>query len=221
MKVIIEPDRAAVNEIQKQLEEMGKGKSVNRALQKAINEVAAAGKNMLFNTTRSTYTIKPSEFKKNDIARKSATLRHLVAVVSVRGSTPGIRKGYKTKKNSKKVGAKAQILRSGNMKELVREQDGKSYKAFLATMKSGHEGIFQRVPGKPTKEYLKSGGKSKRKFKKPHENKTREAIKEIMAMSKAKAAEMVYLKENMYDQLQDEINSRMMKHMEAVIGGLK
>lgn len=106
--------------------------------------------------------------------------------------------------------AGAMVIKSGAMKELELKANGKSYKAFVAKMKTGHEGIFQRTPGKYMKGYSPSG-----------KTKGREAIKEIMAMSKAKAAEMVYEKGNLYSDLQEEISYRLLKHMNAVIGGGK
>ena len=210
MRIQIAPNQAALDAIQKRLSEMGKEDTFGNVLKKAINEVATAGKNLLYSETRSEYTIKPVEFKKSDIVRKGATARKLIATLSVRGETPGIRKAYKTRKNSKRKSAGAMVIKSGAMKELELKANGKSYKAFVAKMKTGHEGIFQRTPGKYMKGYSPSG-----------KTKGREAIKEIMAMSKAKAAEMVYEKGNLYSDLQEEISYRLLKHMNAVIGGGK
>ena len=46
-----------------------------------------------------------------------------------------------------------------------------------------------------------------------------EAIKEIVSLYKAKEAEMVYEREGMYTELQEELTFRLHKHMNAVIGG--
>ena len=92
------------------------------------------------------------------------------------------------------------VIKSGAMKELELKANGKSYKAFLAKMKTGHEGIFQRTPGKYMKGHSSSGKTKGRK---------------------AKAAEMVYEKGNLYTDLQEEISYRLLKHMNAVIGGGK
>ena len=119
-------------------------------------------------------------------------------------------KYYQRRKNSKRTGAKLKILRAGMMQELELQYGQSAYKAFMATMKSGHEGVFQRVPGKYMKKHM------------PGRNtKGREAIKEIMSLSKAKAAEMVYEREGMYTELQEELTFRLLKHMNAVIGELK
>lgn len=159
MKIQIAPNQAAINAIQKRLFDLGKEETFGNALKKAINEVATAGKNLLYNETRSEYTIKPAEFKKGDIVRKGATARRLIATLSVRGETPGIRKAYKTRKNSRRKSAGAMVIKSGAMKELELKANGKSYKAFLAKMKTGHEGIFQRTPGKYMKGHSSSGKK--------------------------------------------------------------
>ncbi len=77
------------------------------------------------------------------------------------------------------------------------------YKAFVERMKSSHVGIFQRVPNKRMKS-----------------NPKKSAIKEIMSLSKSKAAEMIYEKNGMHTELQEELIVRLHKHMNAVIGGL-
>ena len=85
---------------------------------------------------------------------------------------------------------------------LTIHNNGSVYKAFLAKMKSGHEGIFQRVPGK-----------------KMEKDPKKQAIKEILSLSKSKAAEMVYEKNGVYAVIQEEMVLRLHKHMNAVIGG--
>ena len=47
----------------------------------------------------------------------------------------------------------------------------------------------------------------------------KEAIRVITSLSKAKAAEVVYLRKDIGSELQSEIAFRMLKHMNAVIGG--
>ena len=64
MRIQIAPNQAALDAIQKRLSEMGKEDTFGNVLKKAINEVATAGKNLLYSETRSEYTIKPAEFKK-------------------------------------------------------------------------------------------------------------------------------------------------------------
>lgn len=92
---------------------------------------------------------------------------------------------------------------------------GHAYKAFIATVTnedgegdvSEYTGIFQRVPGKYMKDHQPSG-----------KSKGREAIKKIVSMSNAKAAESAYQKRGLHGEFQDELIFRMLKHMHAAIG---
>ena len=68
-------------------------------------------------------------------------------------------------------------------------------------MKTGHEGIFQRVPG----EHMEK-------------RQRREKIREIMSMSRAKAAEIVY-RDKIEADVKTELSYRLHKHMNEVIYG--
>lgn len=200
MIVKIVPAQVTYNAIQKRLNELGKGDSMRTVMRKAINELATDTKNTLHREVRARYTIQASEFKKADIRKKSASARRLEAHLRVRGPSVAIYK-YKNEGNSEHEAAKAMIIKSGTMKELERNAGGRSYKAFIAKMESGHEGIFQRVPNKKMKS-----------------NPQKDAIKELMSLSEAKAAGKVYEQEIDGD-MQGELRYRMLKHMNAVIDG--
>lgn len=208
MVIKIEPYSAAINAIEKRLTELGKADRMNDVLKKSVNEVAGLTKDRLYEEVHDTYTLKG--FKKGDIKKKNSTARNVGATLTVKGETLGVGKYYQRRKNNKRSGAKVKILRSGILRELEVQCGQSAYKAFMAKMKSGHEGVFQRVPGKYMKKHM------------PGRNtKGREAIKEIISLSKAKAAEMVYEREGMYTELQEELTFRLHKHMNAVIGGLE
>ncbi len=202
MIMIIEPYPAAINAIERQLTEMGKESRIKDVLKKAVNETASAGKERIHKETKEMYTIKSGAFKKSDVIKKAPTSSHLVATLTIRGEPIGVRKGYQSRTNGKRKGASAMVLRSGEMKELKINVGNSVYKAFVATMKNGHKEIFQRVPG----EKMKSNHK-------------REAIKEIVSLSKSKAAEIVYQRNGLYTEFQAEFIFRLLKHMNAVIGG--
>lgn len=205
MIISIEPYPAAINAIEKRLTELGKKDRMRDVLKKAVNEAAGSAKDRIYEEVHDAYTLKG--FKKGDIKKKNSTARNFGATLTVRGETLGAGKYYQRRKNSKRTGAKLKILRAGMMQELELQYGQSAYKAFMATMKSGHEGVFQRVPGKYMKKHM------------PGRNtKGREAIKEIMSLSKAKAAEMVYEREGMYTELQEELTFRLLKHMNAVTG---
>lgn len=200
MVIEIEPVQAVYDSLQKRLDSMGKSDSMKSVMRSAINEVTTSTKEKVHSETRGMYTIKASSFRKSDIKQRNATDSLMQAILTVSGPTLGIRKGYKTRKNSTKKGASAMVKTAGAMKELNFVEGGKNYRAFLATMSSGHVGIFQRVPGK----------KMRKKAEK-------EAIKEIMSLSRAKAAEVAY-REKISMDTEYDLNYSLLKHMNAVIG---
>ncbi len=200
MIVKVEPYQATLDAIQKRMDEMGKGNQMDKVLKKAINEVSKETKSRIYESTKELYTIKSSQFRKADIKQTSMNAKNGGTVLTVRGATIPIRKGYRNRKNTQKKGARAMIrMAGGALKEMELKANGRSYKAFVATMKSGHEGIFQRVPGEKMK------------------NKRREAIKELVSLSKSKAAEKAY-DEKVRTDMDNEISFRLLKHMHAVIG---
>ncbi len=199
MIVHIAPYEASYQAIEERLKEMGKSSEVKSVIQKAINETAKETKERLYKETRSDYTIKASNFKKSDVKKTSATKSRLEATIQVTGRMLGV-KAYKTRKNGKRKGAQAKVLASSAMKELTLESGGKTYKAFNARMRSGHEGIFRRIPGRRNK-------------------KGKEKIGEIMSIAKAQAAGKTYERHEMYAELQEEVGYQLLKHMNAVIGG--
>lgn len=211
MIISIEPYPAAIHAVEKRLTELGKKDRMKDVLKKAVNEVAGHAKDRIYEEVHDTYTLKG--FKKADVKKNNSTARSFGATLTVRGEPLGVGKYYQRRKNNKRIGAKVKILRAGMMQELELQYGQSAYKAFMAKMKSGHEGIFQRIPGKYMKKH-RPGRNTKGR-----NTKGREAIKEIMSLSKAKAAEMVYEREGMYTELQEELTCRLLKHMNAVIGG--
>lgn len=196
------PHSVAIDAIEKRLTELGKADRMNDVLKKAINETAAKGKKELWKGVKRTYTLQ--EFEAGDVKRKGYSARHPGAVLTVTGPVLGIVKNYEMTPNVDEEAAKLKVFRSGALKALAIHNSTSVYKAFVARMKSGHVGIFQRVPGKRMKS-----------------DPTRQAIKEIMSLSKSKAAEMVYEKNGMQTELQEELVVRLHRHMNAVIGGLE
>lgn len=216
----VEPYKATLDAIEEHLAEMGKESNMHNVMKKAINETAGVGKDLIYTETKGSYTIRSRVFKKSDIVKKSTSSKHPGATLTVKGEPIGVKEGYQSRKNGKRKGASAQVLKNSAMKEIKMVSGGHVYKAFLASIKnrdeegnviSEHDGIFQRVPDKYMKKYPRVPGKSK----------GREAIKEIVSLSKAKAAEMAYEKQGIYTKLQEEIIFRMLKHMNAVIGGVE
>lgn len=202
------PSSVAIDAIEKRLTELGKESRMNDVLKKAINETASKGKRDLWKGVKRTYTLEG--FTAGDVKRKGYSARNHGAVLTVTGPVLGILENYESVPNINEDAAKARVFRSGMLKALEVHNSTSVYKAFVAKMKSGHVGIFQRIPG----EYMK-------KHRPGRNTKGREAIKEIMSLSKAKAAEMVYEREGMYAELQEQLKFRLHKHMNAVIGGVE
>lgn len=201
LMVSVRPSSVAIDAIEKRLTELGKEDRMNDVLKKAINETASKGKRELWKGVKRTYTLKG--FTAGDVKRKGYSARHPGAVLTVTGPVLGILENYESIPNVNENAAKLQVFRSGALKALEIHNYKSVYKAFMAKMKSGHAGIFQRVPGKQMKN-----------------NPKKTAIKEIMSLSKSKAAEKIFEKNGMQNELQEELMIRLHKHMNAVIGGL-
>ena len=151
MMIKVEPYKATLDAIEERLTEMGKESGMHKVMKKIINEVAGEGKNLIYTGTKESYTIRSRVFKKADIVKKSTSSKHPGATLTIKGMPIGIKEGYQSRKNGKRKGAGARIIKGSAVKELKLISGGHAYKAFLATMKSGHTGIYQRTPD----EYMK------------------------------------------------------------------
>ena len=209
MMITVEAAPALYLALQKRLDEMGKGGYMKEVMRKAIRETAKSTQERIYAETKAMYTIKRGAFKKSDIRIKNPTKNQVSAILKVKGEPLALKDSYKNRINGKRKGASAQVRSDGMMKELTIKSDGRTYKAFVATMTnvskdgrvSKHEGIFQRVPGKRMK-------------KDPR----REAIKEIHALAKSKAAERAY-REKVDSDVKGELSYRLHKHVNAMMGG--
>ena len=209
MMITVKPTPALYLALQKRLEEMGKSEYAKEVMRKAISETAKSMREKLYAETRAMYTIKRSAFKKSDIRVKNPTKNQISAILKVEGEPLALKDSYKNRINGKRKGASALVMAGGQMKELKIESGGHTYKAFVATMtnvsKSGkvseHAGIFQRVPG----EHMKKDPR-------------REAIKQIYAPARSKAAERAY-REEVAPDVRGELSYRLHKHVNAMMGG--
>lgn len=225
MIVKAEPLRSAYEYAYRQLDKHGRGREIDRVMQKAIEETAQSVKGRLYNETRKMYTIKRSEFKESDIGVSRVSAWRPRAVLRITGATLGLRKAYRTRKNGKRKGASAMVRNDGRMKELILDAGGKEYKAFLAVIKnkskdgkdSIHKGIFQRDPEKFMKKDNRPAAQKRKPTKK---RKPKQAINEIASLSRSKAAEMAYRKK-VGDVAHSELIFHMQKCIDEVIGGGK
>ncbi len=209
MMITVKPSPALYLALQKRLNELGKGDYAKEVMRKAIRETAKVTKEALHSETKALYTIKGSALKKSDIKVTNPTKNRLRAMLEVEGKPLSLKASYRNRKNGKRKGASAMIKAGGKMQELKIESGGHTYKAFVATITnvskdgetSEHVGIFQRVPGKRMKK-----------------NPRKEAIKQIYAPAKSKAAEGAY-RERVDADVKTELSYRLHKHINAMMGG--
>ena len=133
----VEVDEAMLRAIEIKLK--GLQTKAPRALKNAVNATARDAKKDLAAKAQQQYTIKKSKFKKN-IKQKNATLSNTVAELKVSGQMNKL-ESFQTRKNSKKLGAKARGRNDRSLKELLSSKGGR---AFAPTFSSGHSAIAQR-----------------------------------------------------------------------------
>ncbi|MDO4285177.1 MAG: hypothetical protein Q4C60_07545 [Eubacteriales bacterium] len=196
MIVIVDPDRQMLDSIVKSLNDAGE--NAQSAIQQALNDTLKTLKNDWHSGVRADYTIRAGSFRKSDIKTKNATRSRLIASATVRGPVLSAYANYKRYKNTVHKAARLQVKRDAAAKAL---QLGTGYKAFVATMSNGHTGIFQRVPGTQMKK-----------------KKNKEKIKEIIAMSAAKAAEKTY-ERRLKEETQDHLRLALLRHMNRALAG--
>lgn len=177
-------------------------------LRKTINDTAKSARKEVAAKAQETYTVKSGTFNKS-MKIENATQKYLQATIYTEGS-PTVLYGFKRRKNIGSTAAKAQVLASGSLKELVLKggaDNGKDLKAFVQTIKSGHTGIFQRMT---SSERLKSTSKK------------RNAIKQLYAPS---IPQMVGNEKKVYSEVQplitEELYKTLEKHIATVMEGIK
>lgn len=110
-------------------------------LKNAVNELAVRTKNRIFQEERKTYVLKTAAYKKGDLKVKKATVSQIGAEISSKGESLSLKKYYRTRKNTKYRGAAAMVKKRTGTPVVLQGEYGQ---AFVATMKSGHTGIFER-----------------------------------------------------------------------------
>lgn len=126
-------DQASLQRVQRKLGTMQSKAPI--VISRALNKTAVSARQRLATRAQAAYTVKSGGFKK-DMQIKKASSGNLVAEIRSQGKPLKI---VKFKYSASSSGAKADITKSG-LKPLIMG----NIKAFRATMKSGHSGIFQR-----------------------------------------------------------------------------
>ena len=128
-------DEQMLEEVQAKLGEMSR--KAPTVISKALNKAAVTARVDLANKAQATYTVKSGGFKKDMTIRKASAGR-LEAVIHSQGKPLTIDKFHTT--FAKKSGAKANIIKGGGLKQLIKG----NIKAFKGTGKLNGK-IYQRV----------------------------------------------------------------------------
>ena len=128
-------DEQMLEEVQAKLGEMSR--KAPTVISRALNKVAVTARVDLANKAQATYTVKSGGFKKDMTIRKASAGR-LEAVIHSEGRPLDIDRFHITA--PKKTGAKANIIKGGGLKQLIKG----NIKAFKGTGKLNGK-IYQRV----------------------------------------------------------------------------
>lgn len=177
-------------------------------LRKTINDTAKTARSEVAAQAKKQYTINTGAFNKS-MKIENATKKYPQATIYTEGN-PVPLYGFKKRKNIGKSAAKAQVITSGSLKELVLkggEDSGKDLKAFIQKLKNGHRGIFERM----NQSERKKAGTDKRN-----------AFKQLYAPS---IPQMVGSEKRVYSIVQpiiiEELYKNLDKHIASVMEGLK
>ena len=181
MIVRVDTHLEGMAEIQAVLKESGI-KRPDSVIRKAINKTARNARKRILQGVKSDYTIKGASAK--DVRLKTATASRLWAEIDSAGRPLSLVTHYKYWRNTRKNAARAAVKRGAPLKRL----EAVGIKGFVAVMRNGHRGIFQRVPG----QYMKNH-KPRRYKRNPNRlTKGKEALREFYGPSVPKLAEMEY-----------------------------
>lgn len=142
MLIQTDVDSKDMKQIKEMLKQLGdKGPNV---LKMAINDTARKTKTGIAKNVSKNYAIKQKDFKQFETIQY-ATLAKLSAKVNIRSQVLTVYKYFPYRANVPGIGgrgARIKIQKNSSFTEVG------TPKLFIATMKSGHTGIFQRRPGK-------------------------------------------------------------------------
>ena len=144
MTLSIEPDLNQLAEWKKAYQGFVKPKEFNQALANAVNHALAHGKTKFKQEIVKKYTLTSSNAHKMMKVRK-ATTNNPTAEIKFNGARLAIARFYKAMpKNPPSQLRLPPSSRKRPTVELIRGQKHTSGSAFIARMKSGHVGVFQR-----------------------------------------------------------------------------
>lgn len=191
--ITIVVDKHMLNHVQSRLKNMED--QAPKVISRALNDTARTGRVLLTDGVKTRYIVKTGAAKSN-MKIKRATYSHLQAVINAQGRTMGLKKFKATAPYS---GAKAKVLKTSGLKQLVNSQGNKAFAAGVTTGHPGkvHKGVFQRL------------------------GKDRFPIKEPQGPSSAKMVEVVYKGERgAANAVRPQIESTLRKNIDRHIKGL-
>lgn len=186
MQISTDVDDQNMKQIKKLLKQLGnKGPDV---LRMAINDTARKARAGIPKNVSKIYTIKQKDFKQFETVQ-FATKARLTAKINIKSQVLTVYKYFQSKPNVPGIGGKGariKVMKNSSFSEVG------TPKLFVATMRSGHTGVFQRRPGKKRGEH-----------------------KEIREMLGPSAPNMVYNRINgVYDEeYQRELNDYLMQRI--------
>lgn len=179
-----------------------------KILSRVADKTATSARVSLVKEMQGTYTEKSAKLKKN-IEIQKASPNDPIAEIKVTGKPqPAI---YFRHSKGGRGGAKLQVRTDGAFAPVVSKKGGR--KAFIAQMRSGHKGIFQRRKEK----YMEKSPRMSR----PNINKETqhtEQIKELFASSPVKMAKKVYGDSGLLERTKPEIEGLFQKYLEQQVG---
>lgn len=158
----------------------GVPKGADRAIANALNKSARTAVTGVIKGLRKNYTINSKHIRKNGFIIKRANAGNLEARITVRGKVLGLNNYHMTPKEPVKEIPFARVKKGG----------GKFKGGFVARMKSGHIGIFERMQEGTRGRIRKhmQGEKPRAKKRGTGQTKGRAGVHEFMGPSVAKIA---------------------------------
>ena len=197
----IRVDQNDVRQVKKHLEKM---ENAPKHLRNAINRTATGAKKYIHEGRKAGYRMQAGPIN-SAMTIWRATPAHLDATIKVKDRPHSLMNEDKYKASAKNGKGRAGVYK-GSLKALD------AGPVFIASMRNGHTGIFQRTG--------KQGIKSR--LKKYSENKHTEAIKTFQGPGAAKVVESIYLgrhggQGDMKERIQERLHKEMLEEIKKLM----
>lgn len=163
--MIIHVEEEIYDRLNEKLKDMPE--KVPGVMKRTINDTAKGARKRILREVGEKYLIKVRGFN-HAVGIEYATERYLNATIEAKGN-PIPLYSFRTRKNQGEKAAKARVLATSSMKELLLKDadNGKDLKAFVQKVKkSGHYGVFQRLSSNERSESQRKYDTEKKKKRK-------------------------------------------------------